>query len=48
MLTIAIKNLEEQIGNPNLPLGKSAIRFEPLPQKLETSKQKIGVLYYQY
>ena len=46
MLIIVIKDLEVRLGNLNLPLGKSAIRFEPLAQKRETSKQTAGILYY--
>ena len=30
ILAIAIEDLEMRFGNPNLPLSKSAIRFEPL------------------
>ena len=43
MLAVAIKDLEVRLGNPNLPLGKSAICFELLAQKKETSKQTAGV-----
>ena len=38
MLAVAIEDLEVRIDNPNLPLGKSAIWFEPLSQKFKTSK----------
>ncbi len=38
MLAVAIEDLEVCLGNSNLPLGKSAIRFEPLAQKGETGK----------
>ena len=48
MLAIAIKDLMMQFDNSNLPLGKSAIRFESLPQKLKTGKQTTSELYYQY
>ncbi len=48
MLAVAIEDLEVRLGNSNLPLGKSAIWFEPLAQKGETSKQTAGALYYQY
>ncbi len=46
MLAVAIKDLEVRLGNLNLPLGKSAIRFQPLAQKGETGKQTASVLYY--
>ena len=48
MLTIAIKDLEMRLSNPNLPLEKSAICFEPLAQKGETGKQTAGAQYYKY
>ena len=48
MLAIAIEDLEMCLGNLNLPLGKNAIRFEPLAQKGEINKQTAGALYYQY
>ena len=48
MLAIAIKDQELCLGNLNLPLGKSAIRFKLLAQKEETGKQTTGILYYQY
>ncbi len=38
ILAIAIKDLEVRLDNLNLPLGKSAIRFEPSAQKGETGK----------
>ena len=38
MLAIAIKDLEIRLGNLNLPLGKSAIWFEPSAQKGEIGK----------
>lgn len=38
MLTIAIKDLEMRLDNLNLPLEKSAIWFELLISKKETSK----------
>ena len=47
MLVVAIKDLEVQIGNPNMLLGKSVIWFELLSQKLETGKQTTSALYYQ-
>ena len=46
ILAIAIKDLEVHVGNLNFPLGKSAIWFELLAQKGETSKQTAGVVYY--
>lgn len=46
MLAIAIEDLEVYLGNSNLLLGKSAIRFEQSAQKRETSKPTTGVLYY--
>ncbi len=48
MLAVSIDDLEVRLGNSNLPLGKSAIRFEPSAQKGETGKQTAGALYYQY
>ncbi len=48
MLAVAIEDLEVHLGNSNLPLEKSAIRFEPSAQKGETGKQTAGALYYQY
>lgn len=48
MLAIAIKDLEICLGNFNLPLGKSAIWFEFLTQKIKIGKQTAGVLYYKY
>ncbi len=48
MLVIAIKDLVVRLCNSNLPLGKSAIRFEPLAHKGETGKQTAGALYYRY
>ena len=38
MLAIAIEDLEVLLGNSNLRLGKSAIRFELLAQKKEIGK----------
>ena len=38
MFAVAIKDLEVHLGNSNLPLGKSAIWFEPSAQKGETDK----------
>ncbi len=35
MLAVAIEDLELCMNNKNLPLGKSAIRFEPYAQKSE-------------
>ena len=46
MLAIAIKDLKVRLGNSNLLLGKSAIRFEPSAQKVKIGKQTIGALYY--
>lgn len=46
MMAVTIKDLEMQIGNPKLPLGKKAIRFEPLIQKKGTDDQTAGTLYY--
>ena len=48
MLAVAIEALEVQLNNSNLPIRKSAIRFELLTQKEETGKQLAGVLYYKY
>ncbi len=48
MFALAIEDLEVCLGNSNLPLGKSEIRFEPSAQKGETGKQTAGALYYQY
>lgn len=48
ILAITIQDLEMQMGNSNLPLRKSVIRFEPLIQKEETDKQIAGALYYKY
>ena len=46
ILTITIKDLEVRYDNANLLLGKSAIWFELLAQKGETSKQTVDALYY--
>ena len=46
MLAITIEDLEVCLANSNLSLGKSAIWFEPLAQKGETSKQTADILYY--
>ena len=48
ILVVAIKDLEVQLSNSNLPIRKSAIRFEPLAQKRKISKQTAGALYYKY
>ena len=48
MLAIAIEDLKVHLGNFNLPLDKSAIWFELLVPKVETSKQTTSALYYQY
>ena len=48
MLAVAIKDLKVRLGNSNLPLGESAIRFESLAQKGETGKQTACALYYKY
>ena len=48
MLAVTIEDLEVRLGNSNLPLGKSAIQFDPLAQKVETGKQMTSALYYQY
>ena len=48
MLTVAIKDLEVQLSNSNLPIEKSAICFEALAQRGETGKQTAGALYYKY
>lgn len=45
---IAIEDLKVYYKNANLLLGKSAIRFEPLAQKREISKQIASALYYKY
>ena len=36
ILAVTIEDLEVRLGNSNLALGKSAIRFEPLAQKRDT------------
>ena len=46
IFAIAIKDLEVHLGNSNLLLRKSAIWFELLAQKSETSKQTANILYY--
>ena len=46
MLAVAIEDLEVRLSNSNLPVRKSAIRFEPLAQKGETGKQMAGALDY--
>ncbi len=46
LLAIIIEDLVIHLHNSNLPLGKSAIRFESLAQKGETCKQTAGALYY--
>ena len=46
ILAVAINNLEVHLGHLNLSVGKSEIRFEPLAQKEETSKQTTSALYY--
>ena len=48
ILAVAIKDLEVQLSNLNLPIGKSAICFELLAEKGETDKQTAGALYYKY
>ena len=48
MLTITIEDLKMRLYNSNLPLGKTAIWFEPLAQKGETSKEMASALNYQY
>ena len=48
MSAIAIKDLELHLGNPNLPLGRSAICFELLAQKKETGKYTADAQYYKY
>ncbi len=48
ILAMAIKDPEVRLSNLNLPLKKSAIRFEPSAQNGETSKQRASALYYQY
>ncbi len=48
ILAVAMKDLNMRLGNLNLPLGKSAIQFEPSAQKGETGKQTASALYYQY
>lgn len=48
MLVIVIEDLEMQLGNLNLLLGKSVIWFEPSVQKRETDKQMVGILFYYY
>ena len=46
MLAITIEDLEVRLGNSNLLLGRSAIRFKLSAQKGETNKQTAGILYY--
>ncbi len=46
ILAIAIENLEVQLSNLNLPVGKSAIRFEPLVQKGKTGEQMADAIYF--
>lgn len=46
IFAIAIKDLEEYLGNLNQPLKKSAIWFELLAQKKEIGKQTTGTQYY--
>ena len=41
MLAIAIEDLELRIDNPLLPMGKSAICFEPSSQKDSDGKNRI-------
>ena len=48
IFAVATEDLEVRLGNLNLPLGNSAIWFEPSAQKVETSKQTTSALYYQY
>ncbi len=43
MLAMAIEDLELRMNNKNLPLRKSAIRFEPYAQKSE--KDEYFVLF---
>ena len=48
MFAVAIEDVEVQLSNSNLPIGKNAICFEPLAQKEETGKQTADALYYKY
>ena len=48
MFAVAIEDLKVRLSNLNLPIGKSAICFEPLAQKEETANQTAGALYYKY
>lgn len=48
MLAIRIKDLEVQLSNLNLLVGKNAIQFESLIQKDETDKQMAGTIYFFY
>lgn len=48
MLTITIKDLKMNLGNSNLLVGKSSIRFKPSAQKRETGRLMADALYYQY
>ena len=48
ILTIAIEDLEVQLSNLNLPIGKNEICFEPSAQKRETGKQMASTLCYKY
>lgn len=48
MFVIEMNNIEMQLGNSNLPLGKSAISFKPSAHKGETDEQTTSALYYYY
>ncbi len=48
MLVIAIEDLGVRLSNLTLPIGKSAIRFEPLVQKGKTSEQIANAIYFFY
>ena len=45
---VTIEDLKMRLGNSNLLLRKSAIRFKPLTQKREIDKQTACALYYQH
>ena len=46
MLAVAIEDFELYKNNKNLPLGKSAIPFEPYTQKSEKSEYFVLFFYY--
>lgn len=48
ILVIIIEDLKVHFDDRNLFLERTAIWFEPLAQKKETSKQTTDALYYQF